>query len=96
MEEKANYKDPISVQAEPPRWQLLSFAHHFHRHVATQQSGKLIVETFANPTRVSNIYADSMTFCLRVTEDMLQGHKFLTNALSPSGAWDKGSTLNHD
>lgn len=33
------------------------------------KSGKLPVETSANITGVTNVYADGITFCLRVTAD---------------------------
>ena len=46
---------------------------------------RLPVEIFANPTGVTNVYADGITFCLRVIRDMSQGHKFLPNALFPKG-----------
>jgi hypothetical protein len=54
--------------------------------VATQQSRRLPVEIFANPTGVTNVYADGITFCLRVIGDVSQGYKFLPNALFPKGA----------
>lgn len=35
--------------------------------MATKQSGNLPVKTFASPTEVTNVYADGITFCLKVT-----------------------------
>lgn len=59
---------------------------HSSRHVPTQLGGKLPVETFANLTGVTNVYADGITFCLRVTGDMSQKNKFLPDTLFQTGA----------
>lgn len=59
---------------------------HFCRHVATQQSGKMPVETFATPTGVTHVYVGGIPFCLRVTGDVSPGYTFLPNALFLRGA----------
>lgn len=41
--------------------------------MAVQQSGKLPVKTFANPTGVTNVYADGITFFLQVTGENVTG-----------------------
>lgn len=58
---------------------------HFRRLVATQQSEKLPVETFANPIGVTKVHTDGINFGLGRTGDVSQRQKFLPNAFFPSG-----------
>lgn len=105
---KGTRRTPYVPKQSPCGGNLRDLCTHSNRHVATQQSRRLPVEIFANPTGVTNVYADGITFCLRMIGDVSQGHKFLImhssqkkpeiNVLQqtlPSNAYSRGPSVFH-
>lgn len=65
---------------------------HSGRHVATQQKRKLPVEAFANTTRVTTVYVDGITFCLKCDWRCVTGTQIpIKCTLSKTG--DRGSAV---